>query len=199
MKETFLLKEEHIKLLSRCYVQWQDCEAGAPEIDPKRPYGNSSVASDVAEILGLELSNEDEDGTEWDNNEAFEEALRFHRETETALQIILSTKTFKPGWYEKINKYPPCWKEIATPSSKDIKIGTILTGGNLPPGDWLVCSVDSATGGDYKAFRMVSLPATKNKKSEFIFRYANEGGGVAEHSKLGLGFVREVLCVEEAQ
>ena len=35
----FWLKEEHIKLLRAAYVQWNNCETGAPEIDPKRPYG----------------------------------------------------------------------------------------------------------------------------------------------------------------
>lgn len=48
----FELKEEHTKLLQHAIIEWDDCETGAPAINPKRPYGNSSVAEDVAEILG---------------------------------------------------------------------------------------------------------------------------------------------------
>jgi hypothetical protein len=41
--QTFKLTDEHLKLLRRFNVGWQDSESGAPEIDPKRPYGNSAV------------------------------------------------------------------------------------------------------------------------------------------------------------
>lgn len=54
MINEFNLKEEHIKLLRAMYVGWSDCEYGAPEIDPKRPYGNSYVEGDVHEILTSE-------------------------------------------------------------------------------------------------------------------------------------------------
>ena len=83
-KEIFILTADHMRLLRRAFVQWQDCETGAPEIDPKRPYGNSDVAHDVAEILGWvedrneELSEEQED-----------KAFALHRETEVALQILI--------------------------------------------------------------------------------------------------------------
>jgi hypothetical protein len=102
MKIRFLLTEEHIELLSRAYVNWQNCETGAPEIDPKRPYGNSSVALDVCEILEL---------AENDKNE--EIALNIHRETAQALQIILITQQFLPGLYEKQDEYDSrSWKLI---------------------------------------------------------------------------------------
>src|SRR4028118_696601 len=55
----FELTADHIKLIRRMNVGWQSCEAGAPEIDPKRPYGNSCMVGDVAEILGWEV-DEDE-------------------------------------------------------------------------------------------------------------------------------------------
>ena len=42
-------------------VQWRDCEYGAPEINPKRPYGNSSVELDICEILGWKYDSENED------------------------------------------------------------------------------------------------------------------------------------------
>jgi len=99
---TFLLREEHLRLLQECYVQWQDDESGAPEIDPKRPYGNSDVAQDVAEILSVGDQDRKEDMLEW------------HRETELALQIILSTRSFRLGRYELLpSTSPPKWRWIS--------------------------------------------------------------------------------------
>lgn len=99
MKTTFKLTQNHIKLLQRMYVGWQNCETGAPEIDPKRPYGNSWVAGDVYEIIhgkcpqgGLEDDEEDE-------------YLKLHEETADALQIVLVTKSFTPGKYVRDNPY----------------------------------------------------------------------------------------------
>ena len=106
-QKEFTLTEEHIKLLSKMVVGWQDCEFGAPEINPKRPYGNSSVILDMAEILGMEsmvcphcdtpLEEQDED-----------KLNDLHKETETALQIVLSTQSFKPGKYV-VDRYKHDW------------------------------------------------------------------------------------------
>ena len=49
----FTVTDEHLRLLRRAHVTWVDAEFGAPEIDGKRPYGNSDVYSDIAEILGI--------------------------------------------------------------------------------------------------------------------------------------------------
>ncbi len=51
----FTVTDDHLTLLQHMYIGWQDCEYGAPEVDPKRPYGNSGVATDIAEILEWEL------------------------------------------------------------------------------------------------------------------------------------------------
>ena len=47
-KIIFEVKEEHLALLRKMSVGWHDCEFGAPEIDPKRLFGNSNVLQDVA-------------------------------------------------------------------------------------------------------------------------------------------------------
>lgn len=47
---SFELKQEHLTLLAAANWRWEDCEAGAPSVDCKRPYGNSG---DVADILGV--------------------------------------------------------------------------------------------------------------------------------------------------
>lgn len=106
MKEkVFTLTENHLKLLRRMNVGWQDTEYGAPEIDPKRPYGNSDVELDIAEILGWEV---DEDGlSEFQSNDA----RKLHQETATALQVVLFTGKFKSGVY--INEgYSNIWTEL---------------------------------------------------------------------------------------
>ena len=51
------MKEEHLKLLKEMYVGWNECEFGAPEIDPKRPYGDSDVYEDMNKILGLPMKS----------------------------------------------------------------------------------------------------------------------------------------------
>jgi hypothetical protein len=100
----FTLTEDHIKLLENTYIEWGDGKNGAPAVDCKRPYGNSNVAYDVAEILGWKL-NLDEENCEELSSEQLYQADKIHRETETALQIILQTKSFIPGNYEKEKTY----------------------------------------------------------------------------------------------
>lgn len=102
MPMKFTLTAEHVALLRRMCVGWQDCETGAPEIDPKRPYGNSSVALDVAEILGWEV---DED--EGLDDEQRHRAMALHRETEVALQVVLQTGSFEPGDYVNRDRFAP--------------------------------------------------------------------------------------------
>lgn len=83
----FTVTPEHVRLMRRMIVSWESAEYGAPCIDPKRPYGNSGVAEDIREILGLpDLTDES--------------CERLHAETETALQIALAVGHFTPGKYE---------------------------------------------------------------------------------------------------
>ena len=49
----FTVTDEHLRLLRRAYVFWDETEFGAPGINAKRPYGNSDVYGDIAEILSL--------------------------------------------------------------------------------------------------------------------------------------------------
>ena len=94
--KSFELKQEHIQLLSNAYIEWDDCEFGAPCIDPKRPYGNSWVYGDIAEILNIQY---DEDADEPFTEEQESYFLELHEELKTALQIILCTNSFIPGVY----------------------------------------------------------------------------------------------------
>jgi hypothetical protein len=92
--------------LKSANVRWDDCEFGAPAIDSKRPYGNSSVFHDIGEILGLksnkayEFSNEQEDYM-----------MKIHKETETVLEIILSSGKMEVGTYH-YKDYATGWEKI---------------------------------------------------------------------------------------
>jgi len=86
----FELKEEHLKLLRKAHIGWNGCEFGAPEIDPKRPYGNSSVYGDIAEILGIATKcphcGREQEGFTEEQEELMD---NLHSETQTALQLLI--------------------------------------------------------------------------------------------------------------
>lgn len=119
---TFEIKPEHLKLLSKMCVGWQNCEFGAPEIDPKRPYGNSGVIGDMIEIFGKEIKPGiftvnlfgkeylvTDDCERGDAYELEKVLTSLHRDTETVLQIILTTGMFKVGKYKLRNEYGADW------------------------------------------------------------------------------------------
>lgn len=99
----FTVTDQHIKLIRKMFVQWQDIETGAPEIDPKRPYGNSDIEADVYEILsGRDPYDEFEDGLPDELRGGY---FDIHRGTEHALQIILATGKFEAGDYITTKPY----------------------------------------------------------------------------------------------
>lgn len=108
--EKFTMTRNHIKLLRGMYVGWNDCEFGAPEIDPKRPYGNSQVYTDIGETLGIEPEGGVPDDREFTNEQRIK-MDKLHAETQTALQIVLKTGEFKPGVYT-CREYSIGWKFI---------------------------------------------------------------------------------------
>lgn len=110
MKKIAILTPYHIKLINKMWVDWRHGETGAPGIDSKRPYGNSNVAKDVADILDVEGEEEDFNLSEKQESKM----LEFHHETQQALQIVLSSKSFEPGIY--FGKHTK-WELIETFSS----------------------------------------------------------------------------------
>lgn len=110
--QKFTLTEDHLKLLRRMYVGWCPDEYGAPEIDPKRPYGNSDVEWDVHEILAN--GSRDDFGEDADMPLELERKYyEIHKETQTALQVVLATGTFEPGEYTA-DSYSYNWQRTAT-------------------------------------------------------------------------------------
>jgi hypothetical protein len=60
-------REKDLKLLANAFFNNLDrynCEYGGWGVDDKRPFGNSFVEGDIAEIIGLELVDEDDDSEE---------------------------------------------------------------------------------------------------------------------------------------
>jgi hypothetical protein len=113
----FIVTEEHLRLLRRAYVSWDAGEFGAPGINPKRPYGNSNVFADMAEILdspGSERMDADEEERMNTDEELTPDAewryLRLHVETAIALQIGLATGEFRAGRYVRGNEWHNSWK-----------------------------------------------------------------------------------------
>jgi hypothetical protein len=103
--KTFTVTDHHLKLLRAACVRWEYTEFGAPAIDGKRPYGNSSVLVDIVQELFPERAIErNVDMDEWDAYSAYadaheDELVRLHAETGIALQIALSVGEFRSGDY----------------------------------------------------------------------------------------------------
>ena len=113
--ETFKVTGEHVKLLKRTYVGWNDCEWGAPSIDPKRPYGDSYVIGSIGEILGIEP--EEEGGDFKPEDEQY--MMKLHKELETVLQIFLRQGSMIVGTYTRKNAWSGPWELVLKDERKE--------------------------------------------------------------------------------
>jgi hypothetical protein len=120
-KMKFTLTKEHLKLLRRMNVYWEDsCYEGAPAIDQKRPYGNSDVISDIAEIIGVEKVEAD-DGEFFLPKGTRDKCEKLHTETERALQVVLASGSFEPGEYQ-CDQYHSNWEKFTTTPTTSIEV-----------------------------------------------------------------------------
>ncbi len=119
-QEQFIVTNQEIQLIKRMCVSWWDCEFGAPAIDCKRPYGNSNVLKDMADILGflddlenLEyISDETEEAyTEQVIEEQEEVLLELHSNMQTVLQILIDNLSLEAGTYQR-QKYGGKWTKV---------------------------------------------------------------------------------------
>jgi hypothetical protein len=121
----FTVTADHLKLLRRLGdggLCWDPGEGfgGAPCFGCKKPYGNSNVPRDVAEILNAPDSDwEWEDGPAWSasgparmarfkhlREEAEDRYLRLHVEAAgIALQIVLAVGEFRHGRYTRTDTW----------------------------------------------------------------------------------------------
>lgn len=109
----FEVKEEHIKLLKKLNFDFDSrTEFGAPLISPKRPYGNSDVYQDIADIIGIKP-----EVTDWDNEDDFfsdtQEMYMYalHKDMTTVLNILCVNLTIEAGMYQA-KVYSDNWKKI---------------------------------------------------------------------------------------
>lgn len=108
----FTITAEHLTLLRHARVRWSEVEFGAPEIDGKRPYANSDVLRDIAELTEPEFGKDDlVNWDAWlDRNE--ERLAWLHVETALALQIALATGEFRAGTYRREDRYSGAWQRV---------------------------------------------------------------------------------------
>lgn len=107
--EQFQLTSDHLTLLSNANIRWHDIEYGAPGIDYKRPYGNSTgIEADMAEFLDLETVTVE--GEERVTDDQRDKLRELHEELEQALEIVLQ-HGHKPGIYEK-EKHGRDWEQV---------------------------------------------------------------------------------------
>ena len=132
--ELFALTEDHLKLVNRMYVDFDDGGYdGAPAVNLKRPYGNSSVFYDIAEILGIKPA--DDDDWRLDKDPRYETVVRLHGESALALQICLCTMSFRPGVYVKESRYDSrSWRYVRPldVETEAAPAGSVFVGN----GDW---------------------------------------------------------------
>jgi hypothetical protein len=114
----FTVTEDHLKLIRRFRpVGWSDGEGygGAAFISGKKPYGNSAVGHDIAQIL--RTPDEDwvyEDGEKsYLTDEAESRLMRLHVEAMFALQIVLAVGEFRPGRYQR-SRWNIDWRRVET-------------------------------------------------------------------------------------
>lgn len=105
VQRTFALKDEHIQLITKFYIQEGYAEACPPEVNQKRPWGDSDHLYSMAEILQLLPQTDDPSEDFYDDEQLQYELEELYSELVDALQIVLSCKTFEPGIYEFLSDY----------------------------------------------------------------------------------------------
>lgn len=109
--ERFTLTNEHLLLIKRMnIVFYDDAYDGAPAVDIKRPYGNSDVISDVAEIIGIEKQEDDYGEKFWPKG-TVDRCKKIHQETAKALQVCLAAQSFEAGDYVS-EDYRDNWRKV---------------------------------------------------------------------------------------
>ena len=99
--KTFTLTSEHVALL-RHLNTYND--AGDPQIDTKRPYGNSDHLSDICRIVGWTKAGDDGHAPCWSSQQRAA-ARRLHGQMATALECVLRSGSFEPGEFRQDDFY----------------------------------------------------------------------------------------------
>lgn len=112
----FEITQEHLSLIQNLNFKFnQYCEFGAGCVDPKRPYGNSDVYTDIAEHLGIKPEGkvyDSDDEHEWREftDEQEDYLWKIHVEAVLALEICSLLQNFETGVYTRKYSYCADWK-----------------------------------------------------------------------------------------
>lgn len=101
----FEVTQEHLALLKRTHISYDhQLEFGAPIVDPKRPYGNSGVYADLAEILDITPTQIVDDEPELSDDQ-MSTLLRLHHEMAVVIQILTINLSIDVGPYHRPSPY----------------------------------------------------------------------------------------------
>jgi hypothetical protein len=119
MSNSFRLTKEHVTLLRKMWVEDGGSNLPSPMIDPKRPYGNSCILEDIVHILKWKNSKSKKLEEGELSQKLLDKAKKIHKEMKTALQVVLSTKSFRPGLYDQTDWYNnTSWKRKNSSATK---------------------------------------------------------------------------------
>jgi hypothetical protein len=101
--------------MRRLYFDWFYCETGAPCVNGKRPYGNSSVLYDIADILGVPLVEVDSEARLPDSE--IPRLWDRHLEMKNFLEILCRFGEIPSGVYKR--RATHCaWEKVVPPPTK---------------------------------------------------------------------------------
>ena len=108
----FLVTKYHLRLLPYMSFRFDDeVEWGSVAADPKRPYGNGDLYSDMVEILGFEVDR-DNNGYLVLSSEQEGYLYRLHEEMAVVIQILVQHRGIEEGLYEKRMPYGRQWDRV---------------------------------------------------------------------------------------
>jgi hypothetical protein len=112
--QTFILREDHVRLLRAASISWNEVEWGSPTIDPKRPFGSEDLPEQMARILGVPVP-EDKEGRA---HTRFQRSmLNLYQELKPALQVVLAAGSFEPGTYVQEREHDcHSWRRAERPT-----------------------------------------------------------------------------------
>lgn len=108
---SFVLTKEHVILLRNSWIDDLVTIDSAARLDQKRPYGTKSIIMSAAELLDVKTI-ETYEGEEVISRADGERVEKIHNETGVALQVILSSGSFKLGLYQTSGQYVKDWRLV---------------------------------------------------------------------------------------
>lgn len=97
---TFDVTEEHLKLLPRLSLAWDE-EYEVPAVDPKRPYGDMTWYTVEMSVHLGEPPEKDTNGRAVMPEAQEQRLMRLHREMQPAMQIFLRSADLAPGEFRQ--------------------------------------------------------------------------------------------------